>query len=115
MSSILRIVKRIVFWSYGRTTWQYDVLCALILCFVFLTPKSWFSQSELRPAGRHQSGVVSAGRLLVGPEDVGPNPGPQDLERGVRKVTGRPQLKVKGWRALRDEQGRVAAYEVDIE
>jgi hypothetical protein len=39
---VLNVLKRIVFWSYGRTTWQYDVLCLLILAFVFLTPKSWF-------------------------------------------------------------------------
>ncbi|HEV2861167.1 MAG TPA: hypothetical protein VGX48_09185 [Pyrinomonadaceae bacterium] len=56
-----------------------------------------------------------ADRLLVGPEDLGPNPGPQDLERSVRKVTGRTGLKIKGWRPLRDEQGRVAAYEVEVE
>jgi hypothetical protein len=53
--------------------------------------------------------------VLVGPEDLGPNPSPEDLERGVRKVTGRTGLKVKGWRPLRDEQGRVAAYEIDVE
>ena len=28
---LLNVFKRIVFWSYGRTTWQYDILCALIL------------------------------------------------------------------------------------
>jgi len=112
---VLRVLKRIVFWSYGRTTWQYDVLCVLILCFVFLTPKSWFSESELAAAGTHQSGVITADRLLVGPEDLGPNPGSQDLERSVRKVTGRTGLKIKGWRPLRDEQGRVAAYEVEVE
>ena len=26
-----RVFKKIVFWSYGRTSWQYDILCALIL------------------------------------------------------------------------------------
>jgi hypothetical protein len=112
---VLRVIKNIIFWSYGRTTWQYDVLCVLILCFVFLTPKSWFAGSELAAGSRHQNGVVAADRLLVSPREVGPNPGPQDLERGVRKITGRPNLKVKGWRALKDEQGRVAAYEVEIE
>ena len=111
----LRVLKRIVFWSYGRTTWQYDVLCVLILCFVFLTPKSWFAQSELGDASRHQNGVFAADRLLVGASEMGPDPGPQDLEQGVRKVTGRTGLKVKGWRPLKDEQGRVAAYEIEIE
>jgi len=110
-----RVFKKIVFWSYGRTTWQYDVLCVLILCFVFLTPKSWFAQSELGEGARHQNVVFAADHVLVGTEDLGPNPGQADLERGVRKVTGRTGLKVKAFRPLRDEQGRVSAYEVDVE
>ena len=109
------VLKKVTLWSYGRTTWQYDVLCVLILCFVFLTPKSWFQQSELGAGGTHQSVVFAADHVLVGPDDLGPNPGPADLERGVRKVTGRTGLKVKGWRPLKDERGRVAAYEVDVE
>ncbi len=110
-----RVFKKVIFWSYGRTTWQYDVLCVLILCFVFLTPKSWFANGELADGGRHQNGVFATGRLLVGASEMSPNPGPQDLEQGVRKVTGRTGLKVKGWRPLKDEQGRVAAYEVEVE
>ena len=26
-----RVFKKVILWSYGRTTWQYDVLCVLIL------------------------------------------------------------------------------------
>ena len=37
-------MKRIINWSYDRGTWQYDVLCLLILMFIFLTPKAWFVQ-----------------------------------------------------------------------
>ena len=34
--------KSVIAWSYERASWQWDVLCLLILCFIFLTPKSWF-------------------------------------------------------------------------
>jgi len=54
---------RIIVWSYDRGTLPYDVLCALILAFIFLVPRSCFlktraadtgsgaavSQSETRP------------------------------------------------------------------
>ena len=39
---MLRAMKNIVFWAYARGTFQYDLLCALILLFIFLTPRSVF-------------------------------------------------------------------------
>ena len=38
--------KRIILWDYSRGTWQYDVLCLLIIAFIFLTPKTWFDRRE---------------------------------------------------------------------
>jgi hypothetical protein len=38
----MRGLNKIVFWSYGRGTLQYDVLCALILAFIFATPRYIF-------------------------------------------------------------------------
>ena len=38
-------VLRILFWTYQRGTWQYDVLCAFILVFIFLTPAAVFDRS----------------------------------------------------------------------
>lgn len=35
-------MKRLVFWEFPRASWQYDVVVALILAFIFLTPRSWF-------------------------------------------------------------------------
>ena len=48
MSSITglpQIFSRILFWNYPRGSWQYDLACALILTFIFLTPKSVFDGS----------------------------------------------------------------------
>lgn len=33
---------RTIFWSYERGTWPYDVAVAVIICFVLLSPRSWF-------------------------------------------------------------------------
>ena len=115
MSSVLRTIKSIIFWSYGRTTWQYDVLCALIVAFVFLTPISWFAQGKLEGRGLHQNGFMAAEKLFLSPDVLGQNPDTKAVEQGVQRVTGRPDLRVKSWRALRTEEGRIAVYEVDIE
>ena len=111
--SPLRIIKSLFFWSYGRTTWQYDVLCALILAFIFLTPKSWFDESKLSRPGAHQNPSTAAVRLLLWPENRVANP--LEIERHVRTLTGRHDARVKEIRAVRDNQGRIIAYEVDTE
>lgn len=35
-------LKRFVLWDFPRAGWQYDVIVALILCFIFLTPRDFF-------------------------------------------------------------------------
>lgn len=41
----MKNVLGILFWTYQRGTWQYDVLCAFILVFIFLTPATVFDCS----------------------------------------------------------------------
>ena len=43
--NFVRAVSRIVFWTYPRGGWQYDIVCGLILVFIFLTPKTVFDGS----------------------------------------------------------------------
>lgn len=35
-------MKRLIFWDFPRATWQYDIVVALILAFIFLTPRQIF-------------------------------------------------------------------------
>lgn len=114
---LLRAFKRIVFWSYSRTSWQYDMLCALILAFVFLTPKSWFERGKLTCTPAHQNGLEAAQKLLIRTAGTTDNARPeaQDIERCARKITDKPDLRIRGWRELRSTDGRTVGYEVDIE
>jgi hypothetical protein len=43
MRTLWHGLVRIVFWSFERGTWPYDVAVALIVVFVLLSPRSWFS------------------------------------------------------------------------
>jgi hypothetical protein len=110
---LLRTLKKLLFWSYGRSTWQYDVLCALILAFIFLTPQSWFPTGELRQTEAHPTPSARA-YLLVDPAEGIVQIDRAELERRVRTATGRADATVTGWHERRDEQGRIVGFEVDI-
>ncbi len=36
-------------WDYRRASWQYDVMVALILIFLFATPRAWFRDQPKVP------------------------------------------------------------------
>jgi hypothetical protein len=97
MGHLLRSLKRIFFWRYSRTTWQYDVLCVLILVFIFLTPKSWFDNGEL-PLDEGLNGELDR----------------SEIERRVRSLTGKADATVMGFWPRVDTRGNPVAYEVDI-
>lgn len=57
-------LSRTLFWSYERGSWQYDIICAVILAFILLTPRSWFRDRptlELTDL-RHRQGVIEVAR-----------------------------------------------------
>lgn len=68
MKIILATLKKTLFWSYDRGSWQYDVMCVLILAFIFLAPNSLFT----RPA--------SSAPLVIKKGDLGQIE-PNNLER----------------------------------
>ena len=122
MSYIFRTIKKLFFWGYARNTWQYDVLCALILAFIFLTPKGWFdtgtalkSRTGSEPARgtEHQKPVASKVILTVTdnfPAQMAHN----EIENRVRTLTGRAETQVLSAEPKRDGSGKIVAYEVDI-
>lgn len=40
MKIILATLKKTLFWSYDRGSWQYDIMCVLILAFIFFAPNT---------------------------------------------------------------------------
>ena len=93
MKIILSTLKKILFWSYERGSWQYDIMCVLILAFIFLAPQSIF-QSRNSPMP-----VIVHG-AAIGPVD------PNNLEQAVRDYLERRQgHAVKISRIERAEDG----------
>jgi hypothetical protein len=36
------LARRLIFWDFPRASWPYDVVVALILLFIFVTPRDFF-------------------------------------------------------------------------
>ncbi len=104
MGFISDTAKKIAFWNYSRTSWQWDVLCVLILAFIFLTPKSWF---ESHPP--IQTATILASDLVDGKRDD------VELGRRAKAVLDRTNGTVVDIKPRTDPStGKVIAYEVDI-
>src|SRR3954454_19208838 len=43
------MLKRFILWDFPRASWQYDVIVALILAFIFLTPRDLFRDQPRIP------------------------------------------------------------------
>jgi hypothetical protein len=126
MSSPGRILSRTFFWSYERGTWQYDVAVILILVFVLATPRHWFrDQPEgggpaapgqvllLSKEGSRQTYRVDA-HILAPPTKLALQ---NDLHTALQQAL--PELhhsnfSISKIEPLRDDQGTVIAYQVEI-
>jgi len=124
-----QIFNRAFFWAYERGTWQYDLAVALILIFVLLTPRWWFHDQPqigvpanvvgevvlVRDNGASKTYKVDAS-ILAPPEQT-----PlleNELHNALQKSL--PELSNKRFTitridSVRDEQGTVIAYQVDVQ
>ena len=41
-----KFILRVLFWTYPRGSWQYDLLCIIIIFFIFLSPIWFFDQPK---------------------------------------------------------------------
>jgi hypothetical protein len=127
MAGIGRVLYRTFFWSYERGSWQYDLAVILIVLFVLATPTRWFhdqpqvgvpasaSQVEqLSRSGETEIYRVDA-RLLAPPERT------PALQNELHNAMQRAQPDLSDGRfsigkieAIRDAEGNVIAYQVEI-
>ncbi|MGZ8845453.1 MAG: hypothetical protein ACXW3C_03220 [Pyrinomonadaceae bacterium] len=99
--------KKILFWNYPRTSWQWDVLCVLILVFIFLTPKSWFANTSYQD----QTARLT---VVIGAEVLGAQADRANIERRAREAARLPDGQVVDVRPQVDASGKITGYEVDI-
>jgi hypothetical protein len=109
---LLSALRKLFFWNYARNTWQWDILCVVILIFIFLTPKSWWENSERRSIFGHQNQTSSI--ILIGSEVVDNPEDKGQLQERLRVLTGHHDLQVLNVRKLVGTDGKTSGYEVDI-
>lgn len=74
-------IKRFLLWDYPRASWQYDVMVALILAFLFLTPREFFRDRPRASSIVRLPAADGANVFWVEPELLQSLPEP---ERGSR-------------------------------
>ena len=96
-------MKDIILWKYERASWQWDVLCLLILAFIFLTPKVWFE--------KHEKLATQTARLIVKARDFSIDK--IEMDKRVKELSGNPEAEVLDWQEKKDASGETF-YEIDI-
>ncbi|MBO0722017.1 MAG: hypothetical protein J2P31_04710 [Blastocatellia bacterium] len=56
MKPILVAVKNVLLWSHERGSWQYDILCLLIVAIIFIIPSRFFEDRDRLPATSQANG-----------------------------------------------------------
>src|SRR5262245_36042890 len=77
-------LRRFVLWDYARASWQYDVMVAIILAFVFLTPREWFRDQPRIPRASNIAmlpGEDGSDMYLIDPELLSGIPENQRLSK----------------------------------
>ena len=114
-----------VFWTFRRGCWQYDIQVAVILAFIFLTPRSWLGD---RPVGAARPAPGSSVVVQVLTEDgltlyhvdaqVLSSAEPGEISSGLMKVLERrlsTPFQLKSFAPVKNARGVVAGYDVLIE
>jgi len=97
--------KRLIFWDFARASWQYDVVVALILLFIFATPRDWFHDQPKAASVVFMSSLHGSSRVFIATEllDAVPETDrPQRAEALIRQRTGKARHVVRV-EPIRDE------------
>jgi hypothetical protein len=82
----MRSIGRFIFWDYARASWQYDVMVAVILAFIFLTPRAFF-----RDQPKAASVVMLRGGFWIEPQLLSGVPERELMSRAGALVNTRYQ------------------------
>lgn len=86
-------MKNIILWNYERASWQWDLLCFLILLFIFLTPKAWFDKRE----------ATQSPRVAVKVQEF--SPAKNEMDARIKDLSGNPNAEILQWREKQNAQG----------
>jgi|SRR5579872_1943746 len=109
-------LRRFVLWDYARATWQYDVMVAIILAFIFLTPREWFHDQPRIPRASNIAMLPAdhgSNMYWIDPELLSGIPENQrmlKLARILTTRTGRPQSVLRLQPIYDDSEDELKGY-----
>ena len=86
-------MKDIILWNYERASWQWDLLCVLIMLFIFLTPKAWFDKRE----------ATQVLRSAVKVQDF--SPAKIEVDRRIKDLSDKPSAEILNRHEKQNAQG----------
>lgn len=104
-------IKPLILWNYGRTTRQYEIICALCIAFIFLTPPSWFPGKE-RSVAAGENQVVT--RLIVSAETFSSAVSDSARLDLIRQLSGNQNVQNFESREKLDQNGKLIGYEIIV-
>ena len=109
------VVRPAIFWSYRRGSWQYDLIVAAILAFIFLTPRGFF-RDQPRPPSVQEIDLLSDDKgtmvFWVEPSVIDETPAEEVTEKLrslLRQRTGK-NLRIIDAKPTPDAEGEIRAY-----
>ena len=110
------MLKKFILWDYPRASWQYDVIVAIILAFVFLTPRDWFrdqpriphaSSIALLPSENGSTVFFVNTQMLDG---IAENQRIDKLSRELQNRMSNRRLRVTRVEPILDSEGELQGY-----
>jgi len=92
--------RRLIFWDFPRASWQYDVAVAIILLFIFATPRDWFRDQPKASSIVLMSSLHGSNRVFIATELLENVP---EAQRPARAQSLIHQRTGKTWHVKRVE------------
>jgi hypothetical protein len=109
-------LKRFILWDYPRATWQYDIMVAIILAFIFLTPRELFRDQPRIPRASNIAMLPAehgSDMYWIDPELLSGIPENQRVDKlaGILKArTGRTQSVLRVQPIYDDSENELKGY-----
>jgi len=108
MGRIWREIQGFILWTHQRGSLRYDIMCALILAFIFFTPREVFRDQPPANVEMVAQGVyrVDVQALVPASEELDPL-----IARLLRDHEGH-EVRIEHKEPVRDAGGALLAYKV---
>ncbi len=107
-----------LFWEFPRGSWQYDIIVALILAFIFFTPAALFNDRPSEPVVQEVEHAGSDARVFwIDPgalDRANPEGASERLQHLLASHSGE-SLRIVSTEPATDDAGNIQAYLVFAE